>query len=170
VQGERQVDLEVERRQPPERVREAGRRDGYPPGRDAHAFRGVHDPQGLLDVLPVVEGLAHAHEDEVGRFPPQRSLDVNDLAGDLGRAKVPPESAAAAGTERASEFAADLGRKTDRQPPPGRDEDRLDVLAVDEAEEDLCRAVGGLTPVGDIEAADREAGGELIPQRLGERW
>ena len=151
------------------REQETGRGDGHPAGGDPETLGRVHDADGLFDVGPVVEGLAHAHEDVVGQVAAERGFEEEDLADDLGRQEIPLEAVPAAGAESAGELAADLGRETDRQAAPGWDEDGLDVLAVAEAEEEPRRAVWEERLSATSGRSKGEAGRQLLPERLRQR-
>jgi hypothetical protein len=135
---------------------EAAGRQGDPSSRERKPVVRADDGDGFQDVVVVVQGLAHPHEDEVvdpGAFL-GAELRLDDLVDDLRGAKVAREPRFCRKAEGAAHLAARLCGETKRPVARARDEDALDQKAVLEAKEDLlCRVFGGLRP-DDFEIAD----------------
>ena len=85
----------------------ADRREGYAFGTPAQPPVGGDDFQGGGHLRPVVERLAHAHEDGVGQVV--RLIDAQQLGDDLPGGKLAVEAAAPRHAEAAVHLAADLG-------------------------------------------------------------
>lgn len=106
-------------------------------------------PYGRLHIIVVVQGLAHAHEDEIVGSQAERARRV-DLLHDLIGAEIAHEPHASGGAEGAAHAAADLGRDAESRALLGsvafalahRDDDRLDERTVGQARCELHHALG----------------------------
>ena len=114
-------------------------------GADAEARRVVEQREGDVHRGPVQKRLAHPHEDHIrGRLGWVTQYDFPDLAGDLEGGQVAAKPHPAGGAKRAAKRAPRLGRDAEGAAGAGRDEDRLDRLAVGQAPEVLAGAVDRL--------------------------
>src|SRR6185436_2537639 len=112
--------------------------DGDVAVREVGPFLGLEDVERVLEVLEVVQRLAHSHEDQVGQGTGQgQALVAGDLAvddvhlgDDLGGGQVPQQSQRAGHAELAGHRAAHLGGDAERLPVGGGHVDALDQPAV----------------------------------------
>ena len=104
------------------------------------------DFDGAHDVIVVVEGFTHAHEDEVGDAS---LLFIGDflrhenLLEDFVGGEISPKTKRCSSAEGAAEFAADLRGDAEGESVWGRDENGFDDIAVIEGEGDFIGAVFG---------------------------
>jgi hypothetical protein len=145
------------------------RADRDPLGAQPEAARVAQDVGGLHDRVIVVEGLAHAHENDVAQAPRlgrRRELagDVHDLRHHLGGRQVPAVAHLPGGAEDAAHRAARLAADAGGGAALEAHEDGLDRLAVGEPEEELAgEAVGGGGGLADRQGAQLGAGREPGP-------
>ena len=144
VQRDRQVRHERLGRQPLERRQHADGRERDPPRRNGQAVLVGEDPQRLHRRVVVVQRFAHAHQHDVEALAehPELAQQHADLADDFAGRQVADDAHLAGQAEGALHRAADLGREAEGLRRRVGDEDRLDLLAVGEAEQELGRAVG----------------------------
>jgi hypothetical protein len=123
-------------------------------------------PQRFHCLVVVVEGLAHAHQHDVegGLAHVQRAGKDTHLAHDFTGGQVPYQTHLAGQAERARHRAADLGRNAEGHRRRIRDEDRFDVPAVDEPQQELLRAIGRHFALLERRRRQREVISELSPQ------
>ena len=126
------------------------------------------DPQRLHRLVVVVQRLAHAHQDDVEPLVAhgERVGEHADLADDLAGGQVPRQPHLAGEAEGAGHGAADLGRDAEGHRRRVGDEDRLDHVAVGEAQEEFLGAVNGTFALDDLGRRQREAGGERRAEAL----
>lgn len=104
------------------------------------------DFDGAHDVIVIVEGFAHAHEDEIRDAPLLfigDFLSDEDLLEDFVCGEVSSEAERCGSAEGAAEFAADLRGDAEGQSVRRRDEDGFDDIAILEGEGDFVGAVFG---------------------------
>ena len=156
---------------------DAGGGEGDAAAGEADALVVHGDLQRLGGGLVVVEGFAHAHDDDVrqqaGFGLRARPFAVavaggHELADDLAGGEVADELLGAGVAEAAGEGAAHLGRDADGAAVVVGDVDGLDLLAVAHAEEPLAGGVGAGLLGGDLGAADGEAFRQLRLHGLGD--
>ena len=133
------------------------------------------DAQRLHRLVVVVQGLAHAHEDDVEAVIGEIQLADEDanLPDDFSGGEIPVDPHLAGQAERAAHRAADLRRDAEGHAVGvGEvlaggifgDADGLDVLAVAQREQELGGAVGRLLAAHDQRRVDVEVGGERRAQ------
>jgi hypothetical protein len=95
------------------------------------------DPHGPQDVVEVVHGLAHAHEDHVLHRLSQNLPGHQHLGHDLAGIQVAQVAESCGLAEGAAHLAAHLRRHAQRLVRPHRDHHRLALQAVAQAQQEL---------------------------------
>ena len=139
------------------------------PAGDIETQRFLHDFDSLQHIVDIIEGLAHAHENDIG--DPVLTLvrpDRHCLAHDLGWGKVPHEADPARHAEFARHLAAHLGGQAQGAPPILRHEHALHEMAVKSGEEEFHGTVlrgDGLPERGQLEKEHAlQSGPKLLRQ------
>ena len=170
-----QRDGEAELLRPSGELQDSGhephRRDRDSTG--AHSEPAVQDVQRAVHRLEVGQRLAHPHEhhvvDRAGPLGSREARRVPVLSRDLGGGELPAEAEVARRTEDAAESAARLRGEAERQSIGGRDQHRLDLLAVLQPPEVLHRSVPGAGDVSRLQRRERKLGAEGGAKLLGQR-
>ncbi len=134
---------------------------------DACAADVGEDVEGGHDRVVVVEGFAHAHEDDVADFEGgvdgvEDAAGVEDLADDFAGVEVADEAHLAGGAEHAAHGAAGLGADADRVASFVSHEDGFDDLPIGEAEEEFAgESVVAVDFLDDVGLVESLAGGGI---------
>jgi len=143
VQGDRQRQLQVARRQIVKALDEAARGQRNVAHADVFPVRVVDQRKKAHDIVKVIERLADAHEDDVGDLAAGLPLGIEHLVEHFRRLKIADQAADRRRAERAPLPAADLRGDADRIAVLVVHDDGLDGIAVAELPEIFDRPVDG---------------------------
>ena len=125
-----------------------GHRDAAPG--QAVAMIVQHHAQRRNQGRVILQGLAHAHHDDVGNDPlaalpplPQSVLSVPELRHDLGGAQIATESLMPGRAKPATDGATGLGRNTQGAAVGLGNENGLNGVSLADVEQPLRRSIGG---------------------------
>lgn len=130
MQGDRQRQLQVARRQIVKALDEAARGQRNVPHADVLPVRVVDQLEKAHDIVKVIERLADAHEDDIGNFAAGLPLGIEHLVEHFRRLKIADQTADRGRAERAPLPAADLRGDADRVAVLIVHDDGLDGVAV----------------------------------------
>ena len=144
--------------------RDARGRDGDAAGAHGQSVGRGDAFDGFEDVLIVQQGLAHAHEDDIGEllfvYPLALLVDEDDFVVDLGVVEIAFAFHVPCGTEFTTERATYLRGNAGSFSFIGGDEDAFDEVRVSGAETTFDGAVGGVLGGVDGESGEVEGIGE----------
>ena len=171
VQRQREAHARLVLAELPDALDDADRRHRDAARAQREVLRVEEEPAGADHAVVVVQGLAHAHEDDISCGRLQRPRD-EDLLHDLAAAQVAAVAHRARGAERAGHRAADLRRHAagDARRPQRRvaHDNGLDLGAVAQLDDDLRRrAVLGVVARRHARAPHGERVFEKCRQLLG---
>ena len=153
---------------------------------DPEPPRSIQQANRTEDTIRVVEGLSHAHEDDVvvprggagtpvrAERQPRLAVPVQHLVDDLTRAQLASEASLTGGAEGATHGASGLRADADRRPVPSTPapvthQDRLDPLAVRQLVHRLgSQAAIGLQGVAGADGREAERSIERPAERGGQ--
>ena len=143
MQGDRQRQLQVERRQIVKALDEAARGQRNVAHADVFPVRVVDQRKKAHNIVKVIERLADAHEDDVGDLAAGLPLGIEHLVEHFRRLKIADQAADRRRAERAPLPAADLRGDADRIAVLVVHDDGLDGVTVAELPEIFDRPVDG---------------------------
>ena len=167
VQRHGQVGHEGLGRQPFEPREHADRRERHPARCDGEAMLVGEHAQGPHRLIVVVQGFAHAHEDDVerGLEQVQHPRQDADLSGNFSGGQIADDAHLPGEAEGAPHRAPDLRRDAERLLRRIGDVDRLDQPPIGEPEQELGGAVGRHVVPRHDRCGDGGALRERRPQR-----
>ena len=140
--------------------------DRHVPLAQMHPLRTCQKPQETQQIVIIVKGLAHSHDNDMGDRLPGLTGNGIDLFEHLRGRQGTDQSVQGGRAEAASHPAPDLGGYADAVAEPVTHENTLDKAPVRHLKQEFLRPVdGGYLPVPDGGSDERIVPFQLVPQR-----
>ena len=164
VEGDGQVPRAMLVGQPPDALGYAAGGDRHLSGAQTQALRRTDRLQGKVEMIEVVQRLAHAHDNDVADTTTVLAAGDDYLVDDFRRTQVADKTLPASGAEDATNRAADLGADAGSRPPRGANQDAFNGVAVVELEQPLDRVVVIPLRFNRHRGAEVEVASQVLPE------